>query len=299
MIKTKLSIFFIVLFSYCFQLPAQDQIGKLNQVIISIGPNLSNFINSEAPHKTQVFGRALFIGSLYQDYTYKTSIIQDIKVGLNLGIGFEFQIKNQTSMVVYLQYEEKGIDIKYHNRWRISADNYSPDEFIDHEELFKKKIKNNYLTVPISVKQEIGQKGFYLKGGFYVGFLIESTVQSHNKKTEASDSEYFYHYSEFEYKKHQSDRKLEYTNRKDLGLSFAVGHSHPVLNKWSINTEITSNIGLLKVDQKFNNEYEKTLVSSSSGVITNVVSNNYYGLNSNAKNISVAITVGIAYQFNK
>lgn len=91
------------------------------------------------------------------------------------------------------------------------------------------------------------------------------------------------------------NNKKEFTNNIDFGVSFGTGYSYPFTNRLLLNADLIFNIGLFKIDKKYHNEYEETILPSITGSSIRLRATNYYGLNSNARNLNMGFTVGIAY----
>ncbi len=68
----------------------------------------------------------------------------------------------------------------------------------------------------------------------------------------------------------------------------------PLGNGVYFTTYLLINLELRKIDKKFNNDYEEHTLPSTTGYTTIIESGNYFGLNSNAKNINTALTLGIS-----
>ena len=98
----------------------------------------------------------------------------------------------------------------------------------------------------------------------------------------------------------EKDKKREYTNTIDFGLSLGTGYTREISDKLIIKTELLLNIGLVKVDSRYNNDFSVTPVPSGSNFSRVLVrSTNYYGLNSYSKNINMLFTIGLGYKFEK
>jgi hypothetical protein len=64
-----------------------------------------------------------------------------------------------------------------------------------------------------------------------------------------------------------------------------------------LSADILISFGLIKIDRKFNNEYDELALPTPYNIYAKSIrSTNYYGLNSNATNISGSLTLGVAYQ---
>lgn len=80
-----------------------------------------------------------------------------------------------------------------------------------------------------------------------------------------------------------------------FGISLGTGFSYPIAENFFLNANVLFNVGLRKIDKKYNNEYEEEDRVGISGTVTSLRSTNYFGLNSNARNVNSTITLGVVY----
>jgi hypothetical protein len=146
---------------------AQESL-KGNKIIhFSIGPNMANFSNAEAPHKIYIFGPDTAFADYDPDWDidYQASLFKDILFGVTTGFSFEYFFTYIASISGGINYEMKGIDL-----------DYSIIEG-DKEKTFECKIKNSYLTVPLLLRLYAGKKKiFFMTLGMYSGFLLASDI---------------------------------------------------------------------------------------------------------------------------
>jgi len=285
-------------------LVAQDN-SKGDIVIgFSVGPCFANFINSEVPHKINIYGSdvnpVLFPSSdltkslAYTDY--QTSLINNILFGISTGLQMEYFLNSNTSIKTGLFYEPKGINLNFSN----TKDEilYTGTSYVNGSiaERYKIKINNNYLTVPVIYRKYIFQnQKIFVEGGAYLSFLISSKINDWNEKIVSNDTAEIYRY--WSNLDNWKDSKKVYTKKFDMGLSIGTGFEKNLTDKLVVMTEILLNVGLLDVDSKYNNEYSVTPTAAGSNFTSVLVrSTNYYGLNSNSKNINLLFTIGIGYK---
>lgn len=271
-----------VLFLFFSDTVAQESF-KGNKIIhFSIGPNLANFLSAEAPHKLYTFGpdTAFAEHDPVWDIDYQTSLFGDILLGVATGFSFEYFFGNSVSISGGINYEMKGINL-----------NYTALEK-KMEKTFECKIKNNYVTIPILIRSYLGEKKeFFMMAGFYSGFLVSSKI---------------HYYKEIFYPEDQSsmklwsdgkDEDLDYTSNFDFGVTLGGGFLKDLSEKFTLRTELLLNFGMIKLDAKYDNDYEELVVPGGSQLMKKMVrSKNYFGLNSNSRNISLALNVGIGYR---
>jgi hypothetical protein len=305
-------LFVVLLLSIRLVLAQEDKKG-LKFVSFSAGPSFSNFSNSEAPHKINIYGSDKYPAILPLDvsesesyFDYKTDLLKDIKVGLSVGIGFEYFVKNDLSLYFSITYEEKGINLRddKHESSIYVFEPYPPvpppaTNILYYDENYDIKISNNYLTMPVLIRKYINQTGLYVQGGFYISNLLRSQIYTYNRKHEYFPDYAFYGYDSWFKINNEIDKKKEFTMNIDFGISFGTGFSHALTDRLLLTTNLILNLGLHKIDKKYNNEYFEHLVPSYVGLDNYVRSTNYFGLNSNAKNISSSISVGLVYKLKK
>lgn len=284
-------------------------------IIVSIGPNFSNFINSEAPHKINIYGSDIHPGVLNNPdvtksasyFNYRTSLVKDTKIDLNIGFGSEYFFTNNLSLILSIIYEGKGLNLKddrHESSIFVFVQNppgslpipVPPSNVSFYDQNFDVKISNKYLIIPILIRKYISQKGVYFQGGFYTGYLLKSQIYTYQRKHAYIPNYDFYGYDFESGIDNKIDSKKEFTMNFDFGISFGTGISYALTDRLLLNTNWILNFGLHKIDKKYNNEYNESSVPYGGGYSTLIRSTNYFGLNSNAKNISSSITVGLAFK---
>lgn len=271
-------------------------------ISFSAGPGFSNFLNSEAPHKIHIFNSDVIPAEFpssdltqspaYSDY--ETGMLSDLLFGVSSGIQIEYFIKNNLSIYSGISYESKGINLYYLK----TISDYTPTGGVLTEK-FKLKIRNDYLVLPILInKYVLNEKKIFVSGGVYAGYLLSSKIDYLIEKTLSDESGIFSDYSLCIY--NETDKKREYTNKLDFGFSFGTGYVRNITDKLVFKSEMQLNIGLRKVDSKYNNDFSVTAVPSGSNFSRVLVrSTNYYGLNSKSKNFNMLFTIGLGYRIGK
>lgn len=307
--KTLLSIFFIVI---PFQFSLGQEYEKGTKLIsISVGGSLSNLLNSEPPHKISLQGSDIYPGIVsypitasgaYFDYT--TSILKDVKSGLVVNGGIEYFLKDRLSICVSVSYEEKGINLDYkRSESRKVINDHSPldlnfgpqvDEYIlYYDEFFQVELRNRYLTMPVLIKKYFSGSKFYFSGGGFAARLMATDIYTFKRKHSYTSYDFGNESDSYGGINHEVDKNKEFTNEFDYGVSLGTGLSYPLTKSIFLDADLLFSLGLRQVDGKYNNEYEERRIAVSSGFAAAVRSTNYFGLNSNATNISAALTFGI------
>lgn len=296
--KLKTTFILVVLLVSYNYVSGQTNTKPKSTFTYSVGLNCSNFINSEAPHKLYFVDPAFFetngLGYWPIEVDYESSLLKDINYGLTVGLGLEKFLSSFYSIKIALNYEQKGINLDYRNKESWIAGQNSRLTTVHKEQHFERKIDNNYITMPITVRRYFKRHRAYISGGVYSAFLVKSYVDGRAYQHFSTESEeVVFSYAEGERWLEIKDNKKEFTSNFDVGLSAGSGIVHPIGKNWLINLDVLVNIGLLKVDRKYNNEYEENEISNAVGILTRIKSSNYIGLNSNARNISTSITFGL------
>lgn len=268
----------------------------------SAGTSFSNLLNSEAPHKINIFGSHINPVSFPSSdltkspaYTdYETGIFKDLLFGITSGIQIEYFIKNNLSLLSGIAYDSKGIDLNYANT---ITDYTTTGEIMT--ETYKLKISNDYLTLPLLLRKYVlEEKNIFVSGGIYFGYLVSSRIDYLNQKTVSDELGILSDYSFWI--DNEKDKKREYTNKLDFGLSLGTGYSKNITDKLVFKSELLFNIALRKVDSKYNNDFSVTPVPSGTNLSNVLVrSTNYFGLNSNSKNINMLFSLGLGYRIRK
>lgn len=300
MIFMKQILFLCILILITHVLFAQEKEKGSLSIGFSIGPSVSNLLNSEAPHKINIFGSdvtPIFLSSFdlmrsttYSDY--KTGILKDLLFGIASGIHVEYFIKNNLSLLAGFNYEPKGIDL--------DCSNVTTNDLISSvlTTKFRLKIRNNYITLPVLLRKYVlKEKDIFVSGGVYAGYLLSSRINYFEQRSETYAAGGYENYTYWI--DNQKDKKRKYTNKFDFGISLGAGYSKSISDKLALKSELSFNIGLRKVDAKYNNEFSITPTAGQTGFTNLVRATNYYGLNSNSKNINASILLGLEYRIGK
>lgn len=147
------------------------------------------------------------------------------------GINLEYQIKEKWSLKMELNYERKSQ----------KADNNM--EFVDMNGdaygayHFTSKKNYDYLVLPIMVKYCFSENNsFYLNGGPFIGYLLNSNVTNDLEDIEGINNE--------------PVETTNLNNKTDFGLSIGLGKIIEINEKGSIFIEIRENLGLTNTSKK-------------------------------------------------
>ena len=265
----------ITLISFITSAYGQDNNSLLFN--FNIGPSMSNFANRDPVYRIDK-------NDLYRPIN--TSLIKDALWGITLNVGIEYYFNDKLSINSGLAYEKKGISINYDSTYISESNDYRS------ELSFEKKIKNHYIIIPLTIRGYFfHENSFFLEAGFYGGIMLLSELYVKQVLTRQFENQDplidFYEYT--------GNGDKGHTTKLDFGISFGAGYKKDLSEKLSLISNIKLNIGLRKIDALNNNE----VIYNPSG--TNLIGKtikDYYGLNSNARNINFTLTFGIAYKIN-
>ncbi len=266
----------------------------------SIGPSFANFMNSGAPHKINIFGSDEYPLPITGDITnavaytdYQTSLFKDIFVGISVGIQIEYFLTNNLSIHSGIFYEEKGIDLNYYN----TRDGYLEGISGEISEVYERNIINKYVIAPFLLRKYLIERNkIFVEGGIYTGYLISSEITILDEKTVIRETGFLFASYGFD---NEKDTEREFTNRFDLGFVIGTGFIKNISPELVFTAEMRIGFGMRKLDAKFNNEYEVTEIPISSGYNQLLRSTNYYGLNSDSKNLNFVLAIGLGYHIGK
>ncbi len=268
--KKSLLLFAILFLGYGVVL-AQNMSQKitdkkgLKRLNVSVGTTFSNFISSNDAHLIWAYipEKGLYSGGIISDY--ETNILEDIKTGLSFSLGFEYYLKNNLSINFGLSYEERGIDLSTNTTFWESKVRHTLE------------VSNHYVMLPISLRRYFKNDKFYLQGGIYTGYLLNSDIKTYTR------SDYDNSVEEYTY----NGKGKDYTKNFDFGVLFGAGFSQRISKNLFFNTNILLSIGMFNIDDK---------VSYYNHVKYRKPSYKYLGL-TNVKNIACKVSAGVAYQF--
>ncbi len=165
-------------------------------------------------------------------------------------------------------------------------------------EQFSSKISNRYITLPVLIRKYITpKKHLFIEAGVYSGYLISSSAnQTIQKELVFNKSELISsYYSEIEL----DDEDKAFTNNIDYGISIGTGFAKKVFERIILKVELRTNVGLKKLDARYNNEFESIPAAGGATFTSTLVrATNYHGFNSNSKNLNSTLTIGFGYNIN-
>ena len=241
---------------------------RVGLVHFSVGSTFSNLLDSKAPY---VQGTRFFGG-----YDYSTSIVKDIRVGVSIATGYEYFFRENLSVLFFLAYENKGLNL---------TDEFSrklPPYVVYSYQI---KVDNDYLVLPVLVRKYLGNTGFYIQAGSYFGLILRSQVQT--SYSQNSDFGYSSYYSNV------LDTKNVHTSDLDFGLLGGFGYRFIFKDRLSLGLDFQLNAGLIKIDKLNDNSFGYYATGTNIAMLSE---KNYYGLSSNARNISASLSLGLAYK---
>jgi len=262
-----LSLFLITTSVHC-----QETKRGSSLLSFSIGPNFSNFLDSKAPYHSGT--------SFLDGYDYNTSIINDVRIGLNLGVGYEYFLRDGLSVRFAFGFENKGMNLlnKLEKNLNSGIASYS----------YQIKVDNDYLVMPLLVKKHFRNTGFYIQGGAYLALILRSQAQISFERRIVGSS-LSYSYINF------LDRKMVHTSDFDFGFSCGAGYKHNLTSRLLFNIDFLLSAGIIKNDKLYNNEHMYIAGGTNNSVL---IETNYYGLSSDARNISANLSFGLLYRLN-
>ena len=150
------------------------------------------------------------------------------------GFSFEYFIKDNLSINSNLNFEQK---LANENGYVYLTDEYGYTDVVKADT----KIKYNYLVLPVYASYYFGTKNdFYVNGGAFVGFLINSKMTS-KKFNDSTDT-------------------TDLNKTTDLGLVFGFGKLFKLNEKNNLKVELRENLGMVNTSdvKVYNNGTIKT-----------------------------------------
>lgn len=226
-------------------------------------------------------------------YDYETNFKDDVKIGTSLFIYGNYPITERINFQAEVGYVQKGIELNdakivYKIADEIEYQIHSIGSFT-----YSRRISNNYISFPLSVKFNLDRKEMlYVRVGLFTDFLVNSEV----KGKQSSSKQVWQEPSGVVYESGESTSVFtapSQTAKVDFGLIGAVGFQFPINDKLLVAFDMSLCHGLTKIDGK--NDNTTRIIPVTSGMY--VVHENYHGLNSDARSITLSNTVGITYKF--
>ncbi len=153
-------------------------------------------------------------------------IAEENKAALDflVGASFEYSFNQNTSIISNINYERKSYSQDVDSSEFI-LDGFDP--LIGNGEI---KIRStlSYLSIPIMLKYNFGaNKNFFINGGPYIGFFLDSGVKVDGEKVKDDSNDIF--------------------NSTDFGLSFGIGTKVKLNETNNLNIELRNNLGLSNI----------------------------------------------------
>ena len=141
------------------------------------------------------------------------------------GASFEYKIKDKISLKVDVNYERKV------QKTDDKIDLYNPDMTLEGTYTVEITNYSNYIVLPILVKYNFSKYNtFYLKGGPFLGFLINSGTKSD---------------SDVDWLDSGTIKTTKYNKTLDFGMSFGIGKQFKMNGENKIYLEFRDNLGLV------------------------------------------------------
>lgn len=145
------------------------------------------------------------------------------------GINLEYPFNAKLSLRMEINYERKSQKADNNIQIRQNFD----DPVQDYN--FTSKRNYDYIVVPILVKYSFtNENSFYLNGGPFVGFLLQSKVTNNLNVSGFNSSDL---------------STTKDTKKNDFGLSFGIGKNFDWNNNKTISIEIRENLGLTNISK--------------------------------------------------
>lgn len=264
----------------------------------SAGASFANFTNGKAPQNIHLLGSddsPVFmpfglVESSTSYFDYQPDFISDIKTGIYVAAEAEYFLNQTIALNGAIAFETKGIKVDFENEIEIDNGDNTTSTF---NEIHRRNIANQYLTTTFTIKKHL-QHNLFVEGGFYGGMLLLSKFDLYSQKSfyEGPGNNF---YTDLTIS--GKDPEHEFTSFIDLGISAGFGFHKMISEKMYLKSTLRTNIGLLKVDGKYNNEYQESYIPQSANIIAMTVrSTNYFGFNSNAKNLNFLFTIGVGWK---
>jgi hypothetical protein len=269
------------------------------QLEFRVGANFSSLRGAE-PTMDEPFDHFLasLVGLDFFNHDFKTDFFSDAIVRPSMLVFGSYRVAKQLDIQVGIGYNGRGMNLNYSGSIERET-NLGEDQILDVATFtYKRKIKTDYLSVPVNLRYFIGPKQiFFVSGGVYVDFLLNSKVygsKSHDAAT------YYTSNGNVEQTmgaqgSSRMNEEASQTSAYDWGLSFESGVKIPVkaLNdRMKFVFTLGMNYGFVQLDNE--NDNNTMRLPTSSGFV--VEHKNYYGLNSDSQNVTVSSSVSLLYQ---
>jgi len=285
-------------------------------ISLNIGPGFSNIRNAEFQNRYALIPPEKYLGTgeaelihfpsrldAASNIYYKHSMIKDVRIGFSTALQLEYFIGNRSSLQFGLHYDQKGVDAEVSDSWvkSIHFPQKETDITLAYSAYCERRLKNNYLSLPLSYKRYLFNQRIFVQAGGYISYLLSSNLYAFQQEAIMENINGLASSSPLETVtpsvrgyKNNLNIKSE-THKLDYGLSFGAGYLHPLSDRLALKTELLMTYGFRKIDAKGDNQLE----TYENSIGQHVYTNNYFGINSNAKNFHLAWLFGVSYRINK
>lgn len=266
------------------------------QLGFKTGANFS-FLTNTVPEMNESFSSfesGPFVGDFFS-YKFDANFFSDAAIRFSMYADVGYKLTDNLNAQLGIGYAGRGMDLHDEGSVYTSQINGTSETILYGNFSYNRKVKTNYLSVPITLKYYVGLKHrFFVTAGTYFDFLLSSKVYGDQNYTRAMDvvTDGVVQTSILAMGESHFDDQDAHTAKLDFGLTYGAGVEFPIDSRVNFIFTMNMNHGLLQIDGKYENETRVLPVTS--GFV--VVHNNYYGLNSNAKNLTLTANIGITYQ---
>jgi hypothetical protein len=269
------------------------------QLEFRMGANFSSLRGAE-PTVDEPFNQfiANTFGRDFFNYNFETDFFSDAIIRPSVLVFGSYRVTKQLDIQLGIGYNGRGMNLEYSGSLE-RENNIGNDQILDVATFtYKKKIKTDYLSVPINLRYFVGPKQlFFVSGGVYVDFLLNSKV--YGSKSHDAGTYYISNGDAEQTMGAQGSSSMggdaSQTSAYDWGLSFESGVKVPLNtlnNRMKIIFTVGANYGFIEIDSKYDNKTK--VIPGTSGSMT--LYENYYGLNSDSRNVTVSSSVSLLYQ---
>ena len=231
----------------CLSISAQDQgdvvfgiAGGLN-IAFPVGDDLQDFIEDVDDSIDYLDG--------YNGREAKGGVKE--RIGLNLGIKFDYFIQDNLSLTSGLIYSQKGFTMSLEREFQTSSYNYYNPIFYDVKTEDNRSFNLNYIDVPLGIKY-MTYEGFQIFGGVMLSFLASESVaydfDIDSDDPDAYSSSYYENYYEDYIGEDFDDVFGDDPEEAIAGLFLGVGFA--INEQFNINLQVqqSSNFGEINND---------------------------------------------------
>lgn len=235
-----------------------------------------------------------FVGSLYT-YQYDADFFSDAAIRFSATANISYKLTDKAQVELSVGYAGRGLNLKDRGQVYASQQGQNSETNLYGNFSYERKVNLNYLSVPVNFKYYVGVKNrLFVTAGFYTDFLLSSKVSGEQSYLTQIDvvSDDGTVQTMLTSGESSFDDNDAHTSKFDLGVTYGGGVEFPLNTRVNFVFALTMNHGLYGIDGKYDNDTR--VIPTTSGYV--IFHDNYYGLNSNAKNFTLSASIGITYQ---